>query len=105
MDIKNLVVADLISIMTIESTANTYLESSIMLSAGICRKEKGGYRDLKTNHFYSEEQKLGLDRIEEGTVVPFSKYYHPFGIRKLHGPENRKEVHQKVKNLRREGKL
>ncbi len=105
MNVKNLVVADLISVMDVLSTSITCLESGTIIGDKICRKEKGGYRDLETNHFYSEKQKTGLDRVEEGSIVPLSQYYNAFGFPKLRGPENRKDIHQKVKKLRREGKL
>lgn len=101
MDIKNLVVVNLISPTEIMSS----METSTLLECRICRKEMGGYRDLETDRYYSDEFRLGVKRIQKGTLVPFSKYYNVLGIKRLRSPKNRKEVHQKVKILRREGKL
>lgn len=89
MNIKNLVVVNLISPTDVISG----MELSTLLDCRICRKEVGGYRDLETDRYYSGKFRFGVKRIDKDTIVPFSKYYHALGIRKLHGPKNRKEVY------------
>lgn len=103
--IKNLVVVDLINPMTIMSFGNSRMEESEILTCRICRKEKYGYTDLESNNTFSEKQKYGYKRVDEETITPFSDYYNFFGMKKRNKHQNKKEVYQKVKSLKKEGKF
>lgn len=105
MRIKNLVVTDLINPMTIMSFGHGGMEESEILTCRICRKEKDGYIDLESNNTFSEKQEFGYKRVDEETVTPLSDYYNFFGMKKKNKHQNKKEVYQKVKTLKKEGKF
>lgn len=106
MNIKNLYVVDaIVPTMVIGEK----LEEAIILRSRICKKEIVGrvteYIDLDSDMSYSEEQKIGYDRIDEKSLRPLSDYYSFLGLRKINNHSNRKEVREKVKTLRKNGKI
>lgn len=106
MDIKNLYVVDaIIPTMLIGEK----LEEAIILRSRICKKEIVGrvikYIDLDSDMSYMEEQKIGYDRIYEGTVKPLSDYYNSLGLKKINNHSNQEDVHKMVKSLRKNGQI
>lgn len=106
MDIKNLYVVDAI---VPNIVIGEKLEEAIILKTRICKKEVVGdmttYIDLDSDMSYREEQKIGYDRIDEKSLRPLSDYYSFLGLRKINSHSNRKEVREKVKTLRKNGKI
>ena len=96
MRLKNLYVVDAI---LPETLIGDTIEDATILEARICKKEVVGhiteYIDLSSNMRYSEEQKIGYDRIDPKSLRPLSEYYNS----SEYNHSNRKEVREKVKTL------
>ena len=54
---------------------------------------------------YSEEQKIGYDRIDPKSLRPLSEYYNSLGLRKQNSYSNQEDVHRMVKSLRKNGQI
>lgn len=106
MDIKNLYVADAI---VPEIIIGNKIEHATVLRTRICKKEIVGnitkYIDLDSDMSYSEEQKIGYDRIDKESLRPLSDYYNSLGLKKLNNNSNKEEVYKKVKTLRKNGQI
>ena len=85
------------------------IEDATILEARICKKEVVGhiteYIDLSSNMRYSEEQKIGYDRIDPKSLRPLSEYYNSLGLRKQNSYSNQEDVHRMVKSLRKNGQI
>ena len=100
MDIKNLYVVDAVlpTMMIVKK-----LEEATILKTRICRKavvrDINVYIDVDSNMKYSEGQIIGEARKE--SLRPLSEYYNS----SEYNHSNRKEVREKVKTLRKNGKI
>lgn len=104
MKIKNLVVADIIDPLCITN----HWEDSIILQNRICEKvniKDSNYKDLKTGKIHGTKTKIGITRIDKTSIVPLSDYYYSIGLKKKNSHDNKKEVYQKVKQLKKERKI
>ena len=106
MRLKNLYVVDAI---LPEMLIGNIIEDATILEARICKKEVVGhiteYIDLSSNMRYSEEQKIGYDRIDPKSLRPLSEYYNSLGLRKQNSYSNQEDVHRLVKSLRKNGQI
>lgn len=106
MRLKNLYVVDAI---LPEMLIGDTIEDATILEARICKKEVVGhitkYIDLSSNMRYSEEQKIGYDRIDPKSLRPLSEYYNSLGLRKQNSYSNQEDVHRMVKSLRKNGQI
>lgn len=89
----------------IPSFCINHMEHSFLLETRICRKTVNGYIDLETNSRYSEEQQMGIDRVDKKSMVALSEYYNCLGFKNHNHYENKKEVYEKVKKLKQARKI
>lgn len=108
MKIKNLYVVDGLCPMSIMGTATSKTEDSYIRQALICKKVETGskpyYQDIENNQKFYQINKIGIERVY-GNPIPLSEYINFLGLRKRNNHENKKEVYQKVRKLRKNGIL
>lgn len=80
-------------------------EKYFILESRICRKVKNGYIDIETQRIYSDEQKKGIDRVIEDTLIPLSSYFNILGFKKKNNYNNKDMVYSRVKHLKSQRKI
>ena len=80
-------------------------EHANLITTRICRKSPSGYIDLETNRHYSDKQQLGIDRVDKNSIVSLNEYYNCLGFKKKNDHENKEEVYQKVRKLKKQRKI
>lgn len=104
MKIKNLYVVDVIKPLSIMGSSHCEIEDACISSNHICEKVEIGsdvlFIDVENSRKYYQTCKLGVERVEYDEI-PLSDYFYMLGFKKKNSHDNKQEVYEKVKKLRK----
>ena len=81
------------------------IEKLAIIKSRILKKVVNGYMDVQTRVVYTDIDKKGVSRIDNGSIVSLSEYYNFLGFKKKNNYDNKEVVYQNVKHLKSQRKI